>query len=117
MAEPEPTPWELMRAMVSMRETLERMDGRMLSKDMFDAHQIAVTQRFVQIERQQNEWTTESRGEHVALHAKIAGTHERQDRFEERLRTDRQKWQLTGATALLGLAGTIIMFFLNGGPP
>lgn len=119
MAEPEPTPWELMRTMVAMRETLERMDGRMMSKDMFEAHQIAVAQRFTTVERQQTEWTTESRGEHVALGARIDKVKEKQDEFQERLRTDRQKWALTGVSAAGGLVVSVVVavftFFLNGG--
>lgn len=128
MAEQEPTPWELLRILTAVQETLARMEGRILTVPVFEAHQQALNQRFTDIERRHTEWTVESRGAHVALDGEIEAvkvtiathastTRDRQDRFEERLRTDRQKWQLTGVTAALGLVASIIMFFLNGGAP
>lgn len=123
MAEQEPTLWELMRAV----ERIESKLNGVLTKPEFEAHQQALAQRFTEIDRRHTEWTVESRGAHVALDAEIEAVkvtvannastaRDRQDKFEERLRTDRQKWQLTGAAAIASLIGSIVMFILNGGP-
>lgn len=122
MAEQEPTLWELMRGV----ERIENKLNGVLTKPEFEAHQQALAQRFMEIDRRHTDWTVESRGAHVALDAEIeavkvsVATHatsirDRQDELQERLRTDRQKWQLTGVTAALGLVASIVMFFLNGG--
>lgn len=138
MADQEPTPWELLRILTAVQETLARMEGRILTVPVFEAHQQALNQRFADIDRRHTEWTVESRGAHVALDAEIEAvkamvatrvdaikvtvatnaetSRDRQDKFEERLRTDRQKWQLTGAGATLGLIGSFVMWLLNGGP-
>lgn len=127
MADQEPTPWELLRILTAVQETLARMEGRILTVPVFEAHQQALNQRFADIDRRHTDWTVESRGAHVALDAEIEAvkvtvatqattTRDRQDRLEERLRTDRQKWMLVGVTATLGLVTSIVMFFLNGGP-
>jgi len=113
-------PGELARLIKDVKETLARMEGRMLTVEMFGIHQQAFDRRFSTIERDQTNWEAESRSAHATLDGRIEAVKtsatDRQDKFEERLRTDRQKWQLTGVTAALGLVASIVMFFLNGGP-
>lgn len=111
MAEQEPTLWELMRAV----ERIEKKLNGVLTVEVFRAYQEGTDRRFQQSETDLTEWKAESRGAHVSLDGRIDAQRNRQDAFEERLRTDRQKWQLTGVTAALGLVASIVMFFLNGG--
>lgn len=126
----EPTPWELMRRLDQVLEQLGRMETRMLTVDVFKAYQEATERRFQSIEKDQQSWTVESRGEHVRLdgrlnslnvdfRAQLDAHKEKQDTLERAQREARSRVWLgigLGVLSILGsLAVGIIMQSSMGG--
>lgn len=127
--ETEPTPWELMRLLRKIDDRLEHMETRMVSGDVFKAHQEAIERRFQEVEGDQRAWTVESRGEHVRLDAKVDNLRvdltaqldayrEKQADMERAQREARSRnWLAIGIatlSALLGLGSGVILRAMGG---
>lgn len=105
--------------MREVREDVRSIRAETLTTRVFEIAQEATTRRFEAIERDQTEWTTESRGEHVRLEAKISAQNvdframldsyrEKQEALERAQRESRGRNIFAIALAFLGIAGTII---------
>lgn len=97
-----PSPWELMRMLEKIDNRLEAMENRMVSNAVFQAHQEAVERRFLDVEKDQQAWIVESRGEHVRLDAEIRKHREAQDALERQQRESRTRTWLSIGVACLG---------------
>lgn len=124
--ETEPTPWELMRLLRKIDDRLEHMETRMVSGEVFRAHQEAIERRFNEAEADQRDWTVESRGEHVRLDAKVDtlrvdltaqldGYKAAQDAVVREQRAARGRvWLAVGVAVLSGLVSLGVGVLLQG---
>lgn len=85
----------------------------MLTVDVFKAYQEATERRFQEVEKDQQAWTVESRGEHVRLDGRLNAMNvdfraqldtykDRQDTLERAQRESRSRTWLAVGVAILG---------------
>jgi len=79
-----PTAWELLRTMDQIRQSQDRIEARMVTKDEFQAWQLGTDRRFTEQERQISDVRTAAASESAKLAAKM-------DAMDKRLVTEIEK--------------------------
>lgn len=70
-AEKDPTPWELLRSIKAVGESVKDVGDKMLTKDRFDEYQRGTDRRFDAQEQRQSGWEAKSERAHGELDARI----------------------------------------------
>ena len=116
-----PTPHELMRGIADLREIMLRMEGRMVTNEVFKMYQEANDREFRDIKRDISDNKSDQAQENIKLHAKIeAMQKDREKEVEERRKEKSSRvFQLALAAfgAALSLIVAIVLLNLENGMP
>jgi hypothetical protein len=111
---PEPTGWEMLRRIEALAVSIDALGGKVMTVDLFAAHQAGTDQRFSTVEKQ----VSENKAEIAAVVTANEARDTRQDDIERATRSQKANGTLAialGVLAVLGSFGVAIFSKILGG--
>ncbi len=106
---PEPTGWELLRALAALREEVSKIGGRVVPLDVYQADQKGVAERFGRVESRARDLEVNLTAEKNAREAAEKEALEKRAEQAEQIVRARRSTQLSIALAVVGPVAAFIL--------